>query len=98
MKYVVIFEKAPNNYGAYVPDLPGCVALADTLEETEELIREAIQYHIEFMVSDGDPVEIPSAVGAAVVDVEVPEDIQWIEPEYPLLEPEEHTDAAEVAD
>jgi predicted RNase H-like HicB family nuclease len=46
MKYTIILEKAPNNYSAYVPDLPGCVAAGDTREETIRLIQEAVQEHI----------------------------------------------------
>ena len=60
MKYAVILERTPNNYGASVPDLPGCVAAADTREETLDLIREGIGYHIELTLEDGDPVPNPS--------------------------------------
>ena len=47
MQYLVIFEKDVNSYGAYVPDLPGCVAIGETMEEVHELIVEAIRFHIE---------------------------------------------------
>ena len=47
MEYVVIFEKGENNYGAYVPDLPGCAVVGETLEEVRRLIAEAIDFHIE---------------------------------------------------
>ena len=47
MQYLVIFEKDVNSYGAYVPDLPGCVAVGETMEEVHSLITEAIQFHIE---------------------------------------------------
>ena len=47
MQYFIIFEKDANSYGAYVPDLPGCVAIGETMEEVRELIAEAIQFHIE---------------------------------------------------
>ena len=47
MQYTVIFEKGENSYGAYVPNLPGCVAVGETMEEVRELIVEAIQFHIE---------------------------------------------------
>ena len=47
MQYLVIFEKDANSYGAYVPDLPGCVAIGETMEEVRRLIVEAIQFHIE---------------------------------------------------
>lgn len=61
MKYAVVIENAGSNYSAYVPDLPGCVATGDTLEETEALIREAIKFHIEGMREDGDPIPPPSS-------------------------------------
>ena len=57
MQYAVIIEKGSTSYGAYVPDLPGCVAAAETLEEAKQLIREAIEYHIEGLREDG--LEIP---------------------------------------
>ena len=59
MKYTVVIEKAGNGYSAYVPDVPGCVAAADTREETEELIREAIVYHLEVLRESGDPIPEP---------------------------------------
>lgn len=49
MKYTIIIEKGPHSYGAYVPDLPGCVAVGDTEEEVRTLIKEAIDFHIEGM-------------------------------------------------
>ena len=45
MRYAIVIEKAENNYAAYVPDLPGCVATGETIEETEQQIREAIDLH-----------------------------------------------------
>ena len=47
MQYLVIFEKNANSYGAYVPDLPGCIAVGETMEEVRGLIVEAIRFHIE---------------------------------------------------
>ena len=70
MKYTVVIEKTPNNYAAYVPDLPGCVATANSREELLEEIREAIEFHIEGMSEDGETVPEPQAT-AAVVDAEV---------------------------
>ena len=60
MEYVVIFEKGDTSYGAYVPDLPGCFAVGETLEETHTLIQEAIEFHIEGLQEDGDDVPQPS--------------------------------------
>lgn len=47
MQYVVILEEGPESWGAYVPDLPGCVAVGETREEALELIREAIEFHLD---------------------------------------------------
>lgn len=58
-KYTVIYEEAGENYSAYVPDLPGCVAAADTQEEIEQMIKEAIQLYIETLTLDGLPVPEP---------------------------------------
>ena len=62
MKYAVVIEKSPENYSAYVPDLPGCIAAAETLPEVEALIQEAIAYHLEVMREYGDPIPEPQAV------------------------------------
>ena len=61
MRYAVIIEKGESSYGAYVPDLPGCVAVGETLEEAEQLIREAIQFHIEGLREENLPVPEPSS-------------------------------------
>ena len=68
MKYTIVIEQSPNNYAAYVPDLPGCVATASTREELLKEIREAIEFHIEGMREDGEPVPAPQAT-AEVVEV-----------------------------
>jgi len=59
LKYAVVIEKAENNYSAYVPDLPGCVATGATVEEIESQIREAIEFHLEGMRDDGLPIPPP---------------------------------------
>jgi len=56
MRYAVVIERAEDNYAAYVPDLPGCVATGDTLEETENSIREAIEFHVQGLRQDGLPI------------------------------------------
>ena len=56
MRYAIVIEDAGNNYSAYVPDLPGCVATGATLKETEKTIREAIEFHIESLKEDNLPV------------------------------------------
>ena len=55
-KYLVVFEKAGNNYSAYSPDLPGCIATGVTREEVEKNIRQAIGFHIEGLKEDGLPL------------------------------------------
>jgi predicted RNase H-like HicB family nuclease len=61
MQYAVIIEKGPASYGAYVPDLPGCVAVAKTEEEVTTLIREAIEFHLEGLRENGDPIPPPTS-------------------------------------
>lgn len=65
-EYTVIYEWAGENYSAYVPDLPGCVACGDTVEETEELMKEAIELYIEALRDDGRPVPEPTTKARAL--------------------------------
>ena len=71
MRYVVIVEQGEGGFGAYVPDLPGCVAVGETREEALRLIQESIELHLEGLREDGLPVPEPSSsseyveVGAA---------------------------------
>jgi predicted RNase H-like HicB family nuclease len=67
-EYAVIYERSKEGWGAWVPDLPGCVAAGDTRQEVERLIREAIEAHIASLREHGEPVPEPSsAVGAVEV-------------------------------
>jgi predicted RNase H-like HicB family nuclease len=59
MEYLVIVEQGDSSYGAYVPDLPGCVAVGETRDEAMELIREAIELHLESLRENGEPVPVP---------------------------------------
>ena len=68
MKYTVVIEKTDNGYSAYAPDLPGCIAAADSVPEVEQLIREAITLHVESLQMHGDPVPEPQT-SAALVEV-----------------------------
>jgi predicted RNase H-like HicB family nuclease len=68
LRYAVIFEKAQNNWAAYVPDLPGCITTGQTLEETECNIREAIAGHLQTMLEFGQPIPEPTSLAK---DVEV---------------------------
>ncbi len=68
MKYAVVVEQGPSSFGAYVPDLPGCVAAGDTYEETLQLIEDAIGFHVEGLREHGEPVPAP-ATRIAFVEV-----------------------------
>lgn len=61
MRYAIVIEKALDNYSAYVPDLPGCVATGASLEEVEVHIREAIEFHLDGLREDGTPPPPPSS-------------------------------------
>jgi len=60
MKYLVLFEQSPIGWSAYVPDLPGCIATGKTKSETEQRMREAIEFHIDGMRLDGEAVPSPT--------------------------------------
>jgi predicted RNase H-like HicB family nuclease len=61
MKYVVVVEKGPNSFGAYVPDLPGCAVVGETREEALQLVREAVEVHVSSMREQGDPLPEPTS-------------------------------------
>ncbi len=62
IKYLYIIEQGKNNFSAYVPDLPGCAAAGKTKAETEKLIKEAIEFHIEGMILQGEKIPVPSTM------------------------------------
>jgi len=61
VRYAIVIETAGTNFSAYVPDLPGCVAVGESLAEVERQIREAIEFHLEGMREDGSPIPPPSS-------------------------------------
>ncbi len=61
MKYAVIIEQGEGGFGAYVPDLPGCIAAGDTKDEVKKLIQEAIEFHIEGLKESGQPIPTPAS-------------------------------------
>ena len=65
-EYTVIYEWAGENYSAYVPDLPGCIACGDTLGETEELMKEAIELYIETLRDNGQPIPDPTTTAKSL--------------------------------
>jgi predicted RNase H-like HicB family nuclease len=66
-KYLVIIEKSQTGFSAYVPDLPGCIATGDTKENTEKNIYEAIQFHIEGLIAEGEDVPMPNSEAELMV-------------------------------
>lgn len=60
MRWAIVIEESEGNYGAYVPDLPGCVTTGDTLDEVRAMMREAIEFHLDGMREDGEPTPEPS--------------------------------------
>jgi predicted RNase H-like HicB family nuclease len=62
MRYAIIIEKGPTSYGAYVPDLPGCIAVGKTVAEVRKLIAEAVSLHLDGLREDGLPVPDPETV------------------------------------
>ncbi|MGQ0735086.1 MAG: type II toxin-antitoxin system HicB family antitoxin [Acidobacteriota bacterium] len=66
MQYLVVIERGPASFGAYVPDLPGCVAVAESQAEVEALIREAIEFHIEGLRDEGRPLPEPMSSSTVI--------------------------------
>lgn len=65
-RYAVVIEQGPTSFGAYVPDLPGCVAVGETAAEVTDLIREAIEFHLEGLRDAGEPIPEPTSQTAYV--------------------------------
>jgi predicted RNase H-like HicB family nuclease len=68
MRYLVVVEEGPTSFGAYVPDLPGCIAVGETRDEVLASIHEAIEFHLEGLKEDGQPIPAPSS-SSELVDV-----------------------------
>ncbi len=62
MQFVIVIKKAEGNYSAYAPDLPGCIAVGDTLEEVEQSMKEAIEFHLEGLQQEGLPLPESTSV------------------------------------
>ncbi len=69
MRYLVVVERGPTSYGAHVPDLPGCIVAGETKEEVLALIREALEFHLEGLKQDGQPIPAPAST-SELVEVE----------------------------
>ena len=70
--YAVIIEGEGDSYAAYVPELPGCIATGKSVSEVEDLIREAIEFHVEGMREAGEPVPPPTTTGTTIVEAPSP--------------------------
>ena len=68
MRYLVVVEKGPKSFGAYVPDLTGCIAVGETRDEILTSIHEAIEFHLEGQKEDGQPIPPPSS-SSEIVEV-----------------------------
>ena len=62
MNFLVIIEKGANNYSAYSPDVSGCAATGKSVEETLESMRQALEFHIESMIENGEPIPAPKSL------------------------------------
>ncbi len=66
MRYLVVVEKGSSSYGAHMPDLPGCIAAGETKEEVLALIQEAIEFHLEGLKQEGQPIPTPASTSELV--------------------------------
>ena len=85
LTYAVVFVQTPNNYGAYVPDVPGCVSVGDTWDEMQAMIREALAFHIEDLLESGEPLPEPKmSIDDAIAyhNEPIPEDVLESYAEY----------------
>jgi predicted RNase H-like HicB family nuclease len=69
-KYLIVIEKGDNNYSAYSPDVPGCIATGETIEETLENMRDALTFHLEAIAEEGEPLPYPRGVQSYLDAVE----------------------------
>ena len=60
-RYAIVIERGPTSYGAYIPDLPGCIAVGESEAEVRQLIKEAMELHLRSMKEDGDPIPEPTS-------------------------------------
>lgn len=70
MRYMVVIEEGPTSFGAYVPDLPGCIAAGESMEEVLQLIQEAIEFHIEGLKEEGQKIPPPHC-SSSFVEIQV---------------------------
>ncbi len=66
MRYMVVVEEGPSSFGAYLPDLPGCIAVGESKQEVLQLIQEAIEFHLKGIKDEGASVPLPHSYSAFV--------------------------------
>ena len=102
VKYAVVYERTPNNYSAYAPELPGCITTGKTWDDICEMIQEAITFHLEDMAENGEPVPLPRmSVGEAMAHhidslSQAGEDVPDLETTFGMVEVETATAASPV--
>jgi predicted RNase H-like HicB family nuclease len=85
MKYLVIIEKGEKNYSAYSPDVEGCAATGKTVEETLETMRNALEFHIEGMLEDGEQIPLPKGLNFYLDEISGDDILAHINIESPEL-------------
>ena len=73
-RFSIVIEMAEGNYSAYSPDLPGCIAVGDTIEETQRNMEEAIRFHIQGMMEGNEPIPVPQS-RVQYVDIPIPDSV-----------------------
>lgn len=71
-RFSIVIEKADGNYSAYSPDLPGCITVGDTIEETQQNMQAAIRFHLKGMLADNEPIPVPQS-RVQYVDISLPD-------------------------
>ena len=87
-RFLVVVEKGESNYSAYSPDLPGCIATGKTIEETLDEMRSAVEFHLEGMIENNDPLPVPRSLSTYILDtdeISVDDILTSIEAEVPQL-------------
>jgi predicted RNase H-like HicB family nuclease len=72
---LVLVEQGDNNFSAYAPDVPGCIATGKTVEETVQNMREALEFHLGSIIRDGDPLPEPTIAHAQFVEIQIPDKV-----------------------
>jgi predicted RNase H-like HicB family nuclease len=86
MRYLVVIRRTTTGYSVDVPDLPGCIATATSVEHARQMIAQAIEMHLEMMQQSGDPIPSPSMTYEFAIDEDSPEELcTWVEVEAPQL-------------